>query len=64
MTQFDIEAGSRLYYFIKYKILGFLGLLIFLLFVYFAYSVRGSPPPWPNSAIAMLFVSLAMMYVV
>lgn len=36
MTSFDVEVGSRLYYFIKYKILGFLGLLILLLLIYLA----------------------------
>ena len=65
MTSFELEVGSRLYYFIKYKILGFLGLLILVLTVYVAFSVfhNSDTNPLSGSQDLVIFVSLAMMYV-
>ena len=61
----SFEVGGRLHYFIKYKILGFIGLLILVLTVYVAIAVYHNSTTNPLSASQdlVIFVSLVMMYV-
>lgn len=61
MTSFELRG--RFYYFIKYKILGFLGLFILLLLISLGtHGYLGNTPPGPGWALALGLVSLAMMY--
>jgi len=61
VTSFEFDVGSRLDFFIRFKILGFLGLLILLLLIYLGTVYHSMPAP--SWAVAIGFVSLVMMYV-